>query len=47
MDRLKQVLPDVPVLLTLQPGDHSFEVLHTVDDEWVQKGFEFVGKYWP
>lgn len=47
MEGLNQSLPDVPVLLTLQPGDHAFEVKHSVDDEWVQKGFEFVGKYWP
>ena len=44
---MKQVLPHVPVLLSLQPGDHGFEVTHIVEDEWVQEGFEFVGKYWP
>ena len=47
MDKLKQVKPDVPVLLSLQHGDHGFEVMHTVDDEWVREGFEFVKKYWP
>ncbi|KAH8802446.1 putative polyketide synthase [Xylogone sp. PMI_703] len=47
VEGLKQSLPDVPLLLTFQPGDHAFEVKHSVDDEWVQKGFQFVGKYWP
>ena len=47
MEKLRRVLPDVPVLLSLQPGDHGFEVMHTVEDEWVQEGFEFVRKYWP
>lgn len=46
MDKLKEVLPDVPVLLTLQPGDHGFEVNHSVDDAWVRQGLEFVKKYW-
>ena len=47
MEKVKRVLPDVPVLLSLQPGDHGFEVRHTLEDEWVRNGFEFVGKYWP
>lgn len=38
MEKVKQVLPHVPVLLGLQPGDHGFEVTHIVDDEWVQGG---------
>lgn len=47
MSKLKEVLPDVPVLLTLQPGDHGFDVLNTMEVEWVQKGCTFVEKYWP
>jgi hypothetical protein len=47
VDGLKRSLPDVPVLLTMQPGDHAFEVKHSIDDEWVQEGFEFIEKYWP
>jgi len=47
VEGLKESLPDVPVLLTLRAGDHAFEVKYSVDDEWVQEGFEFVGRYWP
>jgi len=47
VNRLEEFLPSVPVLVTVHPGDHGFEVMHTVDDEWVQEGIEFVRKYWP
>ena len=47
LGRLKEALPKVPFLLSLQAGDHGFEVMHSVEDEWIQEGFEFVGKYWP
>lgn len=47
MERLNEILPHVPVLLSLQPGDHGFEVMHTVEDGWVQEGLAFVKKYWP
>ena len=35
------------VAISLRPGDHGFEVKHTVEDEWVQEGVAFVGRYWP
>ena len=44
---MKKLLPDVPVLLSLQPGDHGFEVNCSADDDWVKQGLEFVGRYWP
>lgn len=47
VDKVRRILPEVPVLLSLRPGDHGFEVMHTVEDERVQEGFEFVKKYWP
>ncbi|PLB55539.1 putative polyketide synthase [Aspergillus steynii IBT 23096] len=47
VDRLKVILPNVPVLLSLQKGDHGFEVMHTVEDEWVKEGLEFMERYWP
>ena len=31
----------------LNTGDYGFEVRHTSEDEWVNEGFEFIGKYWP
>ena len=45
--KLKEVLPDVPVMLSLQSGDHGFEVMHSADDEWVREGLNFVAKFWP
>jgi hypothetical protein len=39
-------LPDVPLLLTLRPGDHTFEALATMDEPWVQEGCRFVVKFW-
>ncbi|EAW13532.1 putative polyketide synthase [Aspergillus clavatus NRRL 1] len=46
IDKMQQVCPQVPVLLSLQPGDHGFEVMHTVEDEWVQEGLDFMKQYW-
>ncbi|PLB45035.1 putative polyketide synthase [Aspergillus steynii IBT 23096] len=47
VDRLKVILPDVPVMLSLEKGDHGFEVMHTVEDEWVKEGIEFMTRFWP
>lgn len=47
VEKLKQTMPDVPMLLTLQPGDHSFDVLETMESAWVKEGCEFVEKFWP
>lgn len=47
VEKLKETLPNVPVLLSLQPGDHGFEVKHSLEDEWVQDGLEFIRKHWP
>lgn len=46
VDRLRKSQPHVPVLLSLQPGDHGFEVMHTSEDEWVQEGLSFIKDYW-
>ncbi|KAI1402583.1 putative polyketide synthase [Hypoxylon fuscum] len=45
--KLGQTLPDTPVLLTLEPGDHSFDVGLNAGTLWVQKGCEFVKQWWP
>ena len=46
VEKLKQTLPDVPVLLSLQPGDHGFEAMRDKKEEWIQEGVEFIRKYW-
>lgn len=46
VEKAKEFLPNVPILLHLLPGDHAFEVLYNINDEWVQKGIEFIEKYW-
>lgn len=47
VEKLTQTLPDVPVLLSLQPGDHGFEAMRDRKENWIQEGVEFIGKYWP
>ncbi len=42
-----QALPDVPVLLSFQHGDHGFEAMRDRKEEWIQEGVEHNRKYWP
>ncbi|KAJ4302893.1 hypothetical protein N0V90_001784 [Kalmusia sp. IMI 367209] len=49
VDQLKKILPDVPVLLNLRPGDHGFEAMgdKTSGKEiWIQDGIDFMKTYW-
>ncbi|KAI0199514.1 putative polyketide synthase [Astrocystis sublimbata] len=39
--------PDIPLLLTLQPGDHMFDAHVSLDKDWVRDGCRFLSKYWP
>lgn len=47
VDRIRETHPDVPVLLNLEPGEHSFDVSTTMDEQWVADGLKFVDRYWP
>ncbi|KAE8423109.1 putative polyketide synthase [Aspergillus pseudocaelatus] len=45
--KMKKLKPDVPVLLTLRPGEHGFDKACSMQEEWIEEGISFVGKYWP
>ncbi|KAJ9157285.1 Alpha/beta hydrolase fold-3 [Pleurostoma richardsiae] len=45
--RIREAHPEVPLLYTVQPGDHGFDVPFGLDEPWVAEGGEFVKKYWP
>lgn len=45
--KLQQVQRDSPVLMTLLPGDHGFDLTCNIDEDWVREGCLFISKYWP
>ncbi|ROV95018.1 hypothetical protein VMCG_08355 [Cytospora schulzeri] len=47
VDKIRETHPEVPVLLNLEPGEHSFDVSMTMDEQWVADGLKFVDRYWP
>ncbi|KAL4894559.1 Alpha/Beta hydrolase protein [Aspergillus ambiguus] len=44
--RLREVQPDVPIHLSLLPGEHLFDVNTGNDASWVQEGAQFVCEHW-
>ncbi|KAI9743408.1 MAG: hypothetical protein M1818_003255 [Claussenomyces sp. TS43310] len=44
--RIRQARPKVPVLYSVQPGDHSFDSYHGLDKPYIKEGVDFVRKYW-
>ncbi|KAL4939384.1 Alpha/Beta hydrolase protein [Aspergillus oleicola] len=44
--RLRETQPDVPVHLTLHPGEHLFDVDTRGDADWVQEGRQFLKEHW-
>ncbi|KAL2817758.1 alpha/beta-hydrolase [Aspergillus cavernicola] len=45
--RLREIQPDVPVHLSLCPGEHLFDVNADRDAEWVREGARFLNNHWP
>ncbi|KAF3395230.1 hypothetical protein DPV78_009205 [Talaromyces pinophilus] len=45
--RMKEFHPNVPILLTVQPGSHGFDVSTPLTTDWVQNGVAFIKQYWP
>ncbi|KAF2259659.1 putative polyketide synthase [Lojkania enalia] len=45
-EKLRKTFPSVPLLLSLRPGDHGFEVNCDKRDAWIQDGVDFMTKYW-
>ncbi|KAI0123371.1 putative polyketide synthase [Xylariales sp. AK1849] len=46
-NKVATVRPDIPLLLTLQPGDHMFDAYMSIDEGWIRDGCKFLSKYWP
>lgn len=46
-ERLRSVQPDVPLHLSLLPGEHLFDVDTDKDVRWVQQGIMFINTHWP
>ncbi|KAL2132422.1 hypothetical protein VTI74DRAFT_3820 [Chaetomium olivicolor] len=50
VERIRRERPKAVVKYTVRPGDHGFDVLNTLQDDWVKEGVDFVkGEwlYWP
>ncbi|KAI1379834.1 putative polyketide synthase [Hypoxylon crocopeplum] len=45
--KLEKTLAGTPVHLTLESGDHSFDVGMHIGTSWVQKGCKFIEEWWP
>ncbi|KAK8133289.1 hypothetical protein PG999_001462 [Apiospora kogelbergensis] len=45
--RVQTVRPDIPLWLTLQPGDHMFDAYVSMEEGWVRDGCNFLSQYWP
>lgn len=43
---LRKLHPTVPVLFSVQPGPHGFDLERGTDDPWVKEGLEFTKQYW-
>ncbi|KAE8329431.1 putative polyketide synthase [Aspergillus sergii] len=43
---MKKIKPDVPILLSLRPGEHGFDKARTMEEGWIQEGISFVERYW-
>ncbi|KAJ9144981.1 Alpha/beta hydrolase fold-3 [Pleurostoma richardsiae] len=47
VDMIRDVHPEVPLLYSIQPGDHGFDRGHGLSEPWVAEAMAFVRKYWP
>lgn len=45
--KLQQVQKDSPILVSLLPGDHGFDLKSNIDEDWVREGCLFINNYWP
>ncbi|KAH8591248.1 Alpha/Beta hydrolase protein [Bisporella sp. PMI_857] len=45
--KMKEVHPNTPVHFSIQPGSHGFDVSSSLNDDWVEKGCQFIKSYWP
>jgi acetyl esterase/lipase len=43
---IRETHPGTPLHYSVQPGNHGFDVSHTLEEPWVVEGAEFARKYW-
>ncbi|KAK4449847.1 Alpha/Beta hydrolase protein [Podospora aff. communis PSN243] len=46
VETMREVLPDVPVKYTVEPGPHLLDLDCGMDVPWIKEGVEFMKKYW-
>jgi acetyl esterase/lipase len=46
VERIRKEKPRATIKYTVQPGDHGFDGLSRLDDDWVKEGVDFVKGYW-
>lgn len=47
VQKMKETKPDIPLLYSIQPGEHGFDAKVEFDERWVKEGCAFIDKYWP
>ncbi|KAK9369863.1 Alpha/Beta hydrolase protein [Lipomyces kononenkoae] len=47
VEKIKKIRHEVPLLYSVQPGDHGFDKDYKLCDPWLAEAMVFVGKYWP
>ena len=47
MARIGKAIPEAPILYSVQPGDHGFDLTHSLTEPYIAEGIAFVRKYWP
>ncbi|KAK3322721.1 Alpha/Beta hydrolase protein [Apodospora peruviana] len=46
VDEIRVAHPNTPLLYSLQPGVHAFEIKQELTEAWLQEGLRFVEQYW-
>lgn len=47
VNKVKKLLPQTPMHVSMEPGEHGFDGGVPLDEKWVQDGLSFVSQYWP
>ncbi|KAI0124128.1 putative polyketide synthase [Xylariales sp. AK1849] len=44
--RVEAIVPDVPKVLSMRPGEHNFDASLTIQEAWIADGCSFLLRYW-
>ncbi|KAL5585718.1 hypothetical protein FOVSG1_013410 [Fusarium oxysporum f. sp. vasinfectum] len=44
--KVKELHPNASIRFNVLPGGHGFDVMSTLEDDWVKEGVKFCSKYW-